>query len=109
MAMPGVVRIVQCGCEEKLRSFRSQVRRLVVIESKGGPITYKAVVDAKTGGNIAQVKLPADGDVVPRQLNDIFFLVITAKSTRCAGGPAETDLPCSARSISFRKSRTKWW
>ncbi len=46
----------------------------VVVESKGGLITYKAVVDAKTGGNITELNLPADGNVVARELNDIFFL-----------------------------------
>ena len=46
----------------------------VVIESKGGPLTYKAVVDAKRGGNITRLSLPADGKVIARELNDIFFL-----------------------------------
>jgi len=46
----------------------------VLVESKGGPLTYKAVVDAKTGGNITRLSLPADGKVIARELNDIFFL-----------------------------------
>jgi Polysaccharide lyase len=46
----------------------------VVVESKGGPLTYKPVIDPKNGGNITQLNLPADGNVVARELNDLFFL-----------------------------------
>ena len=46
----------------------------VVVESRGGPVKYKAVIDPKTGGNITQLRLPAGGDVVARELNDLFFL-----------------------------------
>src|SRR5580704_11789410 len=46
----------------------------VVVESRGGPITYKAVVDPKAGGDISDVRLPADGPVVSRELNDVFYL-----------------------------------
>ena len=45
----------------------------IVIESKGGAQTYKAIIDPKAGGNITQVSLRADGSVVARELNDIFF------------------------------------
>jgi hypothetical protein len=45
----------------------------IVVESKGGAVTYKAVVDSKQGGNITQICLPGDGEVIARELNDIFF------------------------------------
>src|SRR5437667_283844 len=45
----------------------------IVIESRGGALTYKAVVSSKTGGDITEVSLPADGKVMARELNDIFF------------------------------------
>ncbi|HEX3316280.1 MAG TPA: hypothetical protein VHR72_15385 [Gemmataceae bacterium] len=48
--------------------------KTVVVESRRGPLTYKVVIDPKTGGNITQLRLPADGPVVGRELNDLFFL-----------------------------------
>jgi hypothetical protein len=46
----------------------------VVVEAKGGAISYKVVVDPKAGGNITQLALPAGGEVIARELNDLFFL-----------------------------------
>jgi hypothetical protein len=46
----------------------------VVVESKGGSVTYKVVMDPKIGGDISELNLPADGKIVARELNDIFFL-----------------------------------
>src|SRR5258706_8955253 len=46
----------------------------IVITSTGGPLTYKAVIDPKIGGDITPFRLPPDGDVVARELNDLFFL-----------------------------------
>jgi len=46
----------------------------VVVEAKGGALTYKVTVDPKSGGNITQLCLPADSKPVARELNDIFFL-----------------------------------
>jgi hypothetical protein len=46
----------------------------IVITSTGGALTYKAVIDPKSGGDITQFRLPADGEVVARELNDLFFL-----------------------------------
>ena len=48
--------------------------KAIVVECSGGPLTYKAVIDPKTGGGISQLRLPADGPVVARELNDLFFL-----------------------------------
>jgi hypothetical protein len=45
----------------------------IVVQSKGGSPSYRAVVDGKRGGNIAQVSLPAGVNAVVRDLNDIFF------------------------------------
>jgi hypothetical protein len=45
----------------------------IMIESKGGALTYKAVLSSKAGGDITQVSLPADGKIVARELNDIFY------------------------------------
>src|SRR5438552_3785170 len=45
----------------------------LVIESKGGPVSYKAVVDRNKGGDIKQLCLPADSGSVVSDLNDIFF------------------------------------
>jgi len=62
--------------DAKKKSILSAVKSgdSIVVESTGGPIAYKAVVDAKTGGDITQLNLPADGKVIARELNDIFFL-----------------------------------
>jgi hypothetical protein len=46
----------------------------VVIEASGGSLPYKVVIDPKAGGNIAKLRLPADGPVVARELDDLFFL-----------------------------------
>jgi hypothetical protein len=45
----------------------------LVIESKGGTLSYRAGVDRKRGGNITLLCLPAGGKSVVRDLNDIFF------------------------------------
>lgn len=45
----------------------------LVIESKGGPVTYKAVLERNKGGDITQLFLPADSGSVLSDLNDIFF------------------------------------
>jgi hypothetical protein len=45
----------------------------LVIESKGGMSSYKAVLERKKGGNITQLCLPPDGPAVVRDLNDLFF------------------------------------
>ena len=45
----------------------------LVIESKGGPVSYKAVVDRNQGGDIKQLCLPADSGPAMSDLNDIFF------------------------------------
>src|SRR5882724_10820688 len=45
----------------------------IAIESRGGALTYKAVLSGKEGGNITQVSLPADGPAIARELDDIFF------------------------------------
>jgi hypothetical protein len=44
-----------------------------VIESKGGPVSYKAVVDRKKGGDIKQLCLPANAQSVTDDLNNLFF------------------------------------
>jgi len=46
----------------------------VVVESKGGALRYKVVVDGKLGGDITQLSLPANGPVIAREINDVFFL-----------------------------------
>jgi hypothetical protein len=58
--------------ESKLSAAKSG--ESVVVDAKGGAITYQVLVDAKSGGNITQLRLPADGPVVARELNDIFYL-----------------------------------
>jgi hypothetical protein len=45
----------------------------IVVQAKGGALSYKAVVDRKLGGNITQVSLPAGDKAIVRDLNDIFF------------------------------------
>jgi hypothetical protein len=45
----------------------------IVIESTGGPVTYKAIVDAKSGGDISELRLPANGNVVASNVADIFY------------------------------------
>src|SRR5882724_7142208 len=45
----------------------------IVVESRGGALTYKAVLSSKAGGDITEVRLPAGGKVAARELNDIFY------------------------------------
>jgi hypothetical protein len=45
----------------------------IAVSSRGGVLSYQAIVNAKRGGDIAQLSLPADGPVVARELNDIFY------------------------------------
>jgi hypothetical protein len=45
----------------------------LVIESKGGPVNYKAVIDRNRCGNIKELHLPANGGPVVSDLNGIFF------------------------------------
>src|SRR4051812_30610897 len=45
----------------------------IIIESMGGAVSYKAVVDAKSGGDITELNLPADGNVIARNVGDIFY------------------------------------
>jgi hypothetical protein len=45
----------------------------LVVESRGGPVSYKAVVDRKKGGDIKRLCLPANSESVADDLNDLFF------------------------------------
>ena len=45
----------------------------LIVESSGGPVSYQAVIDRNRGGNIRRLCLPADGQSVVSDLNDIFF------------------------------------
>jgi hypothetical protein len=45
----------------------------LVIESKSGPVTYKAIVDRNQGGDIKELRLPTDSGPVMNDLNQIFF------------------------------------
>jgi hypothetical protein len=45
----------------------------LVVESSGGPVSYKAAVDRKKGGDIKQLCLPADGKPVTSDLDNFFF------------------------------------
>src|ERR1043165_5489395 len=45
----------------------------IFIEAGGGAVTYKAIVDEKSGGNITELSLPVDGKVVVRNVADIFY------------------------------------
>jgi hypothetical protein len=74
----------------------------IVIESKGGPVTYKVVVDAKRGGDISDLQLPADGKVVGREINDLFFLGEHGDEYTLRGwtGPNKFTISCSADLVS---------
>jgi len=74
----------------------------IVIESKGGPITYKAVVDKKAGGNISAVCLPASGNAIARELNDIFFRGTHDEQYTLRGwlGESRCVLSCSMNVVS---------
>jgi len=74
----------------------------ITIESTGGSITYKAVVDTKRGGDISDFRLPASGDIVGRELNDIFFLGNHGEEYTLRGwtGPKKFTISCSADVIS---------
>jgi hypothetical protein len=65
------VRKATLACQKDLSAVKSG--DTIVIASQGGTLTYKAVVDGKRGGDITQVSLPADGPVVARELNDLFY------------------------------------
>jgi hypothetical protein len=74
----------------------------ITIESTGGLITYKAVVDTQRGGDISDFRLPASGDIVGRELNDIFFLGTHGEEYTLRGwtGPNKFTISCSADVIS---------
>jgi hypothetical protein len=74
----------------------------IVIESTGGPITYKAIVDPKKGSDITDLQLPADGPIVARELNDIFFLGQHAQDFTLRGwtGPSKFIQSCSVDLLS---------
>jgi hypothetical protein len=74
----------------------------VTVESKGGALSYKAVVDGKNGGDIGGLHLPADGDVIAGQLNDIFFLGTHAEDYTLRGwtGPNKFTITCSVDLVS---------
>jgi hypothetical protein len=76
----------------------------VVIESRDGAISYKAVLDPKTGGDITQVCIPADGPVVARELNDIFFLGEHGEDFTLRGwtSPSKFGISC-ATDVTSRK------
>ena len=69
----------------------------IAMESRGGSVTYKAVVDRKQGGNITELRLPAGGDVVARELNDIFFLGAHGEQYTLRGWTGKTrfNISCS--------------
>lgn len=74
----------------------------IVVESRGGTVTYKAVLDAKTGGNMTEVRLPADGNVIARELNDIFFHGAHGEQYTLRGwtGKSKFIMACSMNVIS---------
>ena len=74
----------------------------VVIESRGGPLTYKAIIDGKAGGDIGQVRIPADGEVIARELNDIFFLGTHGEEYTLRGwtGRSKFTLACAVNLVS---------
>src|SRR5260370_40461701 len=76
----------------------------IVVESAGGTVTYKAIVNAKQGGNITEVRLPADGDVIARELNDIFFLGAHGEQFTLRGwtGKSRFNISCSVDMVSQR-------
>jgi len=74
----------------------------VVVESRGSALTYRAVVDGKHGGDISQIRLPADGQVVAREVNDIFFLGQHAEDFTLRGwsGPEKFNIACAVELVS---------
>jgi hypothetical protein len=74
----------------------------VAIESKGGSLTYKALVDAKRGGDISDLCLPADGGVVAGAINDIFFLGAHGEEFTIRGwtGPGKFTKTCAVSIVS---------
>jgi hypothetical protein len=74
----------------------------LAIESRGGPVTYKLVVDRKTGGSIKQLCLPAAGPPVANDLNDLFFFGAHQPDFTLRGWTARDNctLSCSADIVS---------
>ena len=74
----------------------------IAIASQGGALTYKAVVDGKRGGDITQFSLPADGPVVARELNDVFYHGTHNKEYTLRGwtGRDRCNLSCSLELVS---------
>jgi hypothetical protein len=74
----------------------------IIIESKGGPLTYKIAIDPKRGGDISDLQLPADGKIIAREINDIFFLGEHGDQYTLRGwtGPNKFTISCSANLIS---------
>jgi hypothetical protein len=74
----------------------------ITVESKGGPLSYKAVVNSKEGGDITQVNLPADGRVAALGLNQIFFFGTHGDQYTLRGwtGKEKFVLSCSTDVIS---------
>ncbi|HEY8750639.1 MAG TPA: hypothetical protein VIM11_21825 [Tepidisphaeraceae bacterium] len=76
----------------------------VVVESKGGALRYKVVVDGKLGGDITQLSLPANGPVIAREINDVFFLGQHGEEYTLRGwtGPAKFNISCNVDVVSQR-------
>ena len=74
----------------------------IFIESSGGAVTYKAIVDEKSGGDITELSLPVDGKVVVRNVADIFYYGTHGEDYTLRGwtGKSKFTLSCSQEVIS---------
>jgi hypothetical protein len=77
----------------------------IVVESTGGPITYKAIVDSKSGGDITDLRLPAHGNIVASNIGDVFYYGTHGEDYTLRGwtGRDKFTLSCS-QSIASQKS-----
>jgi hypothetical protein len=74
----------------------------IVVESTGGPVTYQAIVDAKSGGDITDLRLPGNGNVVASNIADIFYYGTHGEDYTLRGwtGRSKFTLSCSQELVS---------